>query len=155
MANKNTLTVGYKETKDVLMLIIGLGHAYEQMREDGKFTIADLVHLLPVMFLVGPAIEGFDNVQLELKMANKEEGEELKAWVNEQVDLQDKSVEEFVEASFAVILDIWMVFRTFFFPGEESLLKSQPAPVSGNPDGSVPQEATEGVAVDLATPTAE
>ena len=73
MANKNTLTVGYKETKDVLMLIIGLGHAYEQMREDGKFTIADLVHLLPVMFLVGPAIEGFDNVQLELKMANKEE----------------------------------------------------------------------------------
>jgi hypothetical protein len=171
MANRNVLTVGYKETKDVLMLIIGLGHAYEQMKADGKINLADLVHLLPIMFLVGPAIEGFDNVQLELKMANKEEGEELKAWVNDQLDLQDKTVEEFVEASFAVILDIWMVFRTFFFPGEENLLKvskdpTQPeAPKSNDaPDGvstvnevsgEIVEENMNGVPVDLVTPTAE
>ena len=157
MAKKNTLVVGYNETKDVLLLVIGLGRAYEQMKADGKINIADLMHLLPILFLVGPAIEGFENVQLELKMANKEEGEELKAWVRENVNLQDKSVEEFIEACFAIVLDIWMVFRTYFFPeaGQSMLIKpNQPKDVSPS-TADVAEENTNGVEIDLATPTAE
>jgi len=142
MAPANTLSVGYTDTKDVLRLIIGLGMLYKNAQEDGKINLSDIQHLLPVLFLIGPAIDNFENVQLELKMASKEEGDELKQWVNEQVDLKDKTVEEFVEASFAIVLDIWMVFRTFFFPDEtENRIKQ---PVQPEADGNVgPNTATD------------
>jgi hypothetical protein len=115
---ENTLKAGFKETKDVLLLVITLGKAYENAKADGNINWADITHLFPVIFLIGDALEGIENVKLELVMATPEEGEELKAWVKSQVDLQDDEVEAFIEACFAVVLDIWMVFKKFFFPQE-------------------------------------
>jgi len=133
----SVLVVGYKDTKDVLFLVFGLAKAYEKIKADGKVDWTDVQYLLPILFSIGPAIEGFENVSIELKMATKEEGEELKLWIKENVELNDKSVEEFIEACFAIVLDLWYVFRTFLFVDGQSMLKNETGKViTKNEDGS-------------------
>ena len=112
----NVLTVGYTETKKVLSLVITLGKAYKASMADGKFDWTDTMNFLPIMFEIGPAVQGFNDVQIELKMATPAETAELKAWIHEQLGgvIEDAKLDEFIQDAFAVILDLWVVIKNYF-----------------------------------------
>ena len=134
----------------MLLLIFALAKAYEKAKADDEWEVSDLQYVLPVLFLIGPALEGFDNVKIELKMASKEEGEELKQWIKDNVELEDDKVEQFIESCFAVILDLWLIFRTFLFPNDQSALKftgiDQPKSTKTTEKGTNGQDDTTSVA---------
>ena len=114
--NKTTLVMGFTETKQVISFVYSLITAWKKADEDKEITVWDAQYLIPVILLFKDAFENIENVELELKMATVAEGEELKKWVSELVDLQDKTVEQFIEACFAVALDLAMIIRVFFPP---------------------------------------
>lgn len=122
LMSNNKVQVSLKDTREVLTFVIALGKAYEAAKSDGVINVADLLHLLPVIDKIGPAFEGIENVQIELMAMTTEEADELKAWIKTELDLQDEEIEEFIQAAFAVVVDLWMVIRRFFLtpiqPGE-------------------------------------
>ena len=128
----NKLVVGYKETKEVLSFVITLVTAIKKARTDDKISIADIQYFIPVLFLVGPAIEGVDNVKVEMMMATPGEADDLKKWLAEQIPTltDDEKIINFIKDAFAVVLDIWMVLKTY-------ILVATPAPavseITGEP----------------------
>jgi hypothetical protein len=108
------IQVSLKDTREVLALVIALGKAYENAKADGVINYADLLYLLPVIEKVGPAFEGIENVQIELIAMSPEEAEELKAWIKIELDLKDDEIEQFIQAAFAVVVDMWLLIKQFF-----------------------------------------
>lgn len=126
---QNVVTAGFTEVKDVLLLMFVGARAYEKAKADGEFNLGDLQYVIPVLLKLYPAIENFDQVKLELLMATPEEKEQLKIWIQENLELEDDQVEKFIEASFAVMLDLWMLIQVFFFPQGENKLKFKGLPI--------------------------
>jgi len=113
------VTVGFKETKEVVDLVISLGKGIESSMEDDKITLSDLPNFFPVFINLIPAIEGIDQVVLEFKLASPEEADELKAHLRAELNLEDEEMEKFIEDAFAVVLDIWNVVKTYFLKDGE------------------------------------
>jgi hypothetical protein len=113
--SETKLTVGFKETKEVLALAIALGKGVEaSLADDGKITIRDIPNFFPTLFKLKDAFEGIEQVPVEFKLATPEEAAELKAFVKAELDLEDDKIEKFIEDSFMVVLDIWMLVKDYF-----------------------------------------
>jgi hypothetical protein len=65
--------------------------------------------------LVKPALQDVGNVRLEFAIASEEEKAEFEAWVRGEVNLEDKTIEQFIEGIFALVLD-FAYFLHLFFP---------------------------------------
>ena len=126
--------LGFKETKEVLDLVIALGTGIKASLQDEKISFEDLPNFFAVIFKIAPALEGVDQVPVEFKLANEEEVAELKAYLREQLDLEDDQMEEFIEDAFAVVLDLWHTVNKYFLNKQSVTLK----PVAPSTDkGSV------------------
>ena len=112
------VTVGFKETKEVVDFVIDLSDGIVSTMQDDEVTLSDIPNFFPAVFSLLPAIQGVDQVVLEFKLATPEEAEELKAHLRERVDLEDDDMEKFIEDAFAVVLDIWNVVKTYFLKDE-------------------------------------
>lgn len=112
------VTVGLKETKEVIDFAIALGTGVEASLEDKKITFTDLPNFFPALFKIKDAIEDIDQVPLEFKLATTEELEELKQYLRDTLDLKDDQMEEFIEDAFGVILDIWHLSKKYFIESE-------------------------------------
>lgn len=112
--NENKLQIPFENTKQVVSVFIALGKAYEKSMEDGKLDGTDLLNLWPVIMLVKPALENISEVKLEFINATEADKNEFEAWVRSEVDLKDKSVEQLIEAAFALVLDLAFFLKLFF-----------------------------------------
>ena len=119
--------VGFKETKEVLEFVIPVVKGFTQISEDGKVEIHELIVFLPTLLKLKDAIEGVDQVPLEFKLATPEEAEELKQYLRDELDLADDKMEEFIEDSFALVLDLYKLIQKF---------TSQEAPSNAEPTGT-------------------
>lgn len=119
MMMSDKMVMGLKETKEVVDFAIALGHGVEGALEDKQITIADVALFFPAFIKLVPAIEGADQIALEFKLANQEEIDELKAYVNGKLDLKDEQLEKFIEDAFGLVLSVWSMVKTYF-------IKSQP-----------------------------
>lgn len=123
--------MGFKETKQVLDLVITLGEGIEASLEDGVITLSDLPNFFNVLFQIVPAIEDIDKVPMEFKLASDEEAEELKQYLRDKLDLADDEIEAFIEEAFNVVLTIWQVVKKYFIK-DPSLPDIEPrAPQNG------------------------
>ena len=116
--------VGFKETKEVLDAMIALGKAIEASMEDGKISLTDIPNFILFLTKIMPAIEGVEEVPFEFQVAKPEEIAELKAYLKEELDLEDDKIEQFIEDCFKVALDIYMLTSLYFSgdkKNEESL----------------------------------
>jgi len=111
---ENVLQIPFKDTKEVVSVFIAFGKAYETSMVDGKIDGSDLKNLWPVVWLVKPALSDISQVKLEFINATEEDKNEFEAWVKTQIDLKDKSVEQLIEASFALVLDLAFFLQAFF-----------------------------------------
>lgn len=105
----------FEETKQVISLVVGLVKAIKLSQEDGEINWADITNFLPVLFLVGPAIDNIEGVEPEFMMASQEDVEALKEWVRGQVDgLElDEQVTQFISDCFSLVMALWMVLKTY------------------------------------------
>lgn len=111
--NTNKVTVGFKETKEVLGFVIPIVKGSEQVLADGKIQIPELVVFLPALLKIKDAIEGVDQVPLEFKLSTPEEAEELKQYLRDELDLADDKMEEFIEDAFALVLDLYNIIKKY------------------------------------------
>jgi hypothetical protein len=125
--------VGLKETKEVLDAMIALGKGIEKSLEDGKFNLMDIPNFIQFLTLILPAIEDADQVPFEFSVADPEDIEELKQYLNENLDLADDKLEAFIEDAFKVALDIFMLVKLYFTTPE------------GNDGQGIPQGPTDSV----------
>ena len=116
------ISANFKELKEAIDFAIATGKAIsDAYADDGKITIEDLPLLFGPLQAIGPALTGFGDIPLEFKMASKEEATELKAYVQEKLDLEDDKVEAFIEDSFAVLVDLWYLINTYFLMKKEEM----------------------------------
>jgi hypothetical protein len=130
----DSVLVGFKETKEVLDLVIALGRGVEESLEDDKLTLTDIPNFFPVLWKIRDAVEGVNVVPMEFKLASDEEAEELKQYLRDELDLADDQMEEFIEEAFNIVLTIWQVVKKFFLKGGEDLPSIEPQ-VTGTGDG--------------------
>lgn len=111
--------VGLDETKQAVDFAIGLGKAIEASAEDGVWNLMDIPNFIPALLKLFPAIEGADQIPLEFAQLTPDQITELKAYVTEQLDLNDDEVEAFIEDAFKVMLDVFMLVKLYFLPPVE------------------------------------
>lgn len=70
---------GIKETKEVVKLGIGIGDALKGAMSDGKLGLDDVMYLVPLATLVGPAVDNIKAVPSELADLDAAEAAELVA----------------------------------------------------------------------------
>lgn len=129
--NKKAVSLGLKETKEAVDFAISLGMAIDGALEDGKVSFTDIPLFLPTFIKLVPAIEGADQIPLEFKLATQEEIDELKEFIRTKLELRDEDLEKFIEDSFAVILTIWTLVKTYFNvqkPGSDEAQEIADAP---------------------------
>lgn len=108
--------IGFKETKEAIDLAIALGRGIEKSLGDDKINFTDIPNFIPATMLLFQAIDGIEDVPLEFSVSSKEEIDELKAYVQSQIDLEDDKLESFIEDSFKVLLDIYVIYKAYFAP---------------------------------------
>jgi hypothetical protein len=106
--------VGFKETKEVLDAMIALGKAIETSMEDGELKLTDIPNFILFLTRIMPAIEGVQDVPFEFQVADPEQIAELKAYLKDELDLEDDKIEQFIEDCFKVALDIYMLISLYF-----------------------------------------
>jgi hypothetical protein len=111
-----TLSVDNDEIKKVISVIVGLGNAWKGSMADGKFDWTDAMRFIPIAMEIGPAIQGFADVPIELKAETPEKLVELKQWIHDQMPglITDAKLDEFVQESFALVLSLWVVINNYF-----------------------------------------
>jgi len=88
---------GIEETMDALDLAASLGVAVYHMAKDGKLSLGDYVHLLPVVPNIGPAAMGATKIPRELGDIQEDEVAMLMSRAKTKFNIPDDLVEEFVE----------------------------------------------------------
>jgi len=135
----NKLVPGMKETQEVILMAIAVAQLAMQIKEvvddqndpeNKGFNWLSFIGSFPTLFpTIGTAIsavkDGIDNVEevtIEFTTMTHEQQEELKAWVLTQVpDLPQDKTEQFIKDAFAVVIDIWMIIKTYFLkPADEN-----------------------------------
>ena len=141
------ILVGFKETKEVLDLVITVGKGVEASLEDDKLTLSDLPNFFNVIFQVLPAIEGIGKVAMEFKLASDAESEELKQYLRDELDLADDEMEAFIEEAFETVLTIWQIVKKYFlkdqkYPDLPDIEPQPPASVNGESNEDIAPETT-------------
>lgn len=114
----NKVSMGFKETKEVLAFAMALGKAIELAKEDGKITLSDAPNFLPALLALFPAIDEAEAIPMEFKVSTPEEIAELKQYVKDNLDLKDDELELFIEDAFKVALDILLLVKVYFMKPE-------------------------------------
>jgi len=108
-----TEVTGIKELKELLKFVIEFGEAIELALADKKFEISELALLMGPLMQVGPAFEGLDLLGGEIKDLSEAEAAELKAYVAEELDLQNDKIEEVVEKALGLGVMIYNFIKLF------------------------------------------
>ncbi len=110
--------VGLTETKQAVDFAIALGKGIEASAQDGKWNLVDIPNFIPALAQLLPAFEGADQIPFEFTALSPEQIDELKAYVNANLDLADDEAEAFIEDAFKVMLDIFMLVKLYFMKGQ-------------------------------------
>jgi len=104
-----------KETKEILDFVIALGKGIEDSNLDGDITLSDAGKFWPALESVLPALVDADKAIMEFGLAGAQEVEDLKAFVNEKVELHNKATEAFIEDGVSTILGLYLFVKKYFF----------------------------------------
>jgi len=138
MADK--VTIGFKETKEVLDAAIALGQGLEKSLDDGKLNLIDIPNFISFFTLILPALDNVDQVPFEFKISNPEDIAELKAYLNEHLDLEDDQLEAFIEDAFKVTLDLFAFLKLYFLKPAEGEPKGEGTDPETDSEASTPAE---------------
>ena len=75
------MKTGFKNTQELIFLLVSLGLAVKNANADGQINAADLGQLITVVPTISPALEGVNQIPHELKDLDAEELETIKSQV--------------------------------------------------------------------------
>jgi hypothetical protein len=100
---------GIKELSDVVKFVGTLVSSVAEAAADGKGTIGDVAHVVPVLYSLPSAIDGLDEAVVEAKDLSADELSELAVVVKDALDLPDDKVESAVEELVDIALKLYGV----------------------------------------------
>jgi len=109
-----TIKLGMKEVTEIVDFGIAMGIGIEKSLADDKFTLEDIPNFMPSFMALIPAMTGWNEANIELLAASKEDVEKLKAHIRETVEMTDVQLEGLIQGSLALVLDIWHLVNTYF-----------------------------------------
>lgn len=102
------------KTKRLIKLVAELVRAIDESRKTGDgFEIQDVVLFVPVLSLLGPAVDALDEIGQELKGLKAEDARRLVEFAMDEVTLSNKDLEDKVKAALALALDAFVFVRMF------------------------------------------
>lgn len=104
---------GIESLKKLLSLGLELGNAVGVSLEDGKLSFDDLSNFMGVLGKVGPAVEGFANVQKEIKDLTVEEIRELNRYVTDNFDIPQDELEGRIEQGMTLAVALYEYVKPF------------------------------------------
>lgn len=108
-------TTGLKEVvKGVLVFGNGLGKALE----DGKITVGDTQHLIPVLLEIPSVLGSLDAAGEEITDLTPEEIAELAEFAKATFDIPQDDVEEKIEEALSLAISIYNFVASFGTPEE-------------------------------------
>ena len=108
MENQN---VGIKETQEVAELVVEVVKGIQAARKDGKWDAADIAFLLPVFGKLGPALENFNQVGVEIKGLDAEEIKSLAATLLAGIILEGGKMKVYVEEGLSIVVSIFKIIK--------------------------------------------
>lgn len=108
MENQN---VGIKETQEVAELVVEVVKGIQAARKDGKWDAADIAFLLPVFGKLGPALENFNQVGVEIKDLDAEEIKSLAATLLAGIILEEGKMKVYVEEGLSIVVSIFKIIK--------------------------------------------
>lgn len=102
---------GIKELSDVVKFVCSLVSAVADAAEDGKATVGDVTHLMPVLYNLPSAVDGFDMALEEVKDLTEDELQDLSVLIKKHLELPDEKVEEAVEELVDICLKLYSVVK--------------------------------------------
>lgn len=98
--------MGINESKDLVRFGLLCGKAAAKALEDGKISIFDLRHLVPLLQPLAHAIDGIEQVPAEIRDLSPEEFQELLQTISDEFELRDERLEEQIQAALTVAKNI-------------------------------------------------
>jgi hypothetical protein len=94
-----------KEISEAVEFVCALANAVGEAAEDGKITMGDAAHLIPLLYKLPSAVEGLSDVSFaDLSLSDLEA---LNAKVKESLDLPADKVECAIEEAFDISLKLY------------------------------------------------
>lgn len=103
------MSKGIKELSEAVRFICSLASVAVDAAADGKITIGDARHLIPLLTTVPTALDGLDEAIEEAKDLSSEELAEVVAAAKEAFDLENDVTEELVEDAIDVALKLYAI----------------------------------------------
>lgn len=102
---------GTKELGEAVKFVCAVASAVADAGADGKVTLGDAAHLIPLLYQLPSALEGLDVAVDEAKDLSSEELAELSQLVKDTLDFEDEHVEEVCEEAVDCVLKIYALVQ--------------------------------------------
>jgi hypothetical protein len=97
--------MGIENLKTALGFAIGLGEKIEiALSDDGKITWTEIFGFIPILTSVPSVIKAAPELVDEFKDLDQAEKDDLKIWLETELDLQNDKVESYIEKAFELLL---------------------------------------------------
>jgi len=103
---KRSKVMDIKDIKEMMKFVINVTEGLVKTLEDGKFKLTEVVHFISSAQAAPAAFTGMSNIPAEFSDMDAQEQAELIAYVQEEFDIPNDSVEAFVEKAFAVAVSV-------------------------------------------------
>lgn len=98
---------GTKELGEAVKFVCALASAVVDSAADGKLNLADATRVMPLLYKLPVAIDGFDEAIEEAKDLSREELLEIVAIAKDSLDFEDDDLEEICEDAIDVVLKLY------------------------------------------------
>lgn len=98
-----------KELKEAVSFICSLANSIGKMAEKGQPTLADMMHLAPLMYKIPSAVDGIGEIPAELKSMSAAELDGLVQSIKDELDLPQDKVEKAIEDGVDIAVKLYLL----------------------------------------------
>lgn len=102
---------GTKELGEAVKFVCALASGIADAVADGKATLGDAAHLVPVLYQLPSALDGLDLAVEEAKDLSADELAELSQVIKDTLDFEDDELEETCEEAVDCVLKLYALVQ--------------------------------------------
>lgn len=102
---------GTKELGEAVKFVCALASGVAEAAADGKVTLGDAAHLVPILYQLPSALDGLDLAVDEAKDLSAEELAELSQVVKDTLDFDNDELEEVCEEAVDCVLKLYALVQ--------------------------------------------
>lgn len=102
-----------KDFKELVKFVTALANGVGDSLEDGKFSITEILKLLPAVRMSKEALDGIENIPSSLLEAEGDAVEDLRQWFIDEFDIPQDQVEAMVERAWNAAFYVLELIRGF------------------------------------------